>query len=160
LATGYGGTYRATVVDNTDPTMQSRLLVVVPEVSGTASAWAMPSFASSGGALPSVGEEVHVSFEQGDSDYPVWQSVGTSVAPGFGGGPYAGMYRAKVVDNVDPMMSNRLVVSVPEVAGTTTMWATPSSSVAGGGAPNPGQIVWVQFENGDPTYPVWVGVEQ
>jgi len=160
LATGYGGTYRATVVDNTDPTMQNRLLVVIPEVTGTASAWAVPSLASSGPALPSVGEEVHVSFERGDSDYPVWQSIATSAVPGHAGGVYPGMYRATVVDNIDPMLSSRLLVSVPEVAGTTTMWATRSPSLGEGQLPAAGQTVWVQFDNGDPSYPVWVGVAE
>jgi hypothetical protein len=160
VATGYGGTYRATVVDNTDPTMQNRLLVVIPEVTGTASAWAMPSFASSSEAVPSVGEDVYVSFEHGDSDYPVWQSMATSAVPGQMGGVYPGMYRGAVMDNIDPMQSNRLLVSVPEVAAGSTMWATRAPSLGGSELPALGETVWVQFENDDPSYPVWVGVAQ
>ena len=34
VVTGYGGTFRATVVDGADPMQQSRLEVVVPEVYG------------------------------------------------------------------------------------------------------------------------------
>jgi hypothetical protein len=33
--TGYGGTYRGTVIDNADPLMESRLRVLVPEISGS-----------------------------------------------------------------------------------------------------------------------------
>jgi hypothetical protein len=140
--------------------MQNRLLVVIPEVTGTASAWAVPSLASSGAALPSVGEEVHVSFEHGDSDYPVWHSITTSAVPGHAGGVYPGMYRATVMDNIDPMQSYRLLVSVPEVAASTTMWATRSPSLGGDELPAVGQTVWVQFDNGDPSFPVWVGLSQ
>jgi len=160
MATGYGGTYRASVVDNADPMMQNRLLVVIPEVTGSASAWAMPSLSSSGEALPSLGEEVYVSFEHGDSDYPVWHSVTTSSMPGHAAGVYPGMYRATVMDNVDPMQSDRLLVSVPDVASSTTMWATKSLSLGYGEPPPVGQTVWVQLENGDPSYPVWVGVAE
>jgi hypothetical protein len=160
MATGYGGTYRATVVDNMDPTMQNRLLVVVPEVTGSGSAWAMPSQSSSGAALPSVGEEVHVSYEHGDSDYPVWQSTATSSMPGHAGGVYPGMYHGTVMDNIDPMQTYRLLVSVPDVAGSTTLWATRSPLLGDAELPSVGQGVWVQFENGDPSYPVWVGIAQ
>ena len=34
MVTGYGGTYRATVVDDADPMQQYRLLVLVPDVHG------------------------------------------------------------------------------------------------------------------------------
>ena len=66
MPTGYGGTYRASVVDNADPMLQNRLLVVVPDVTGSQSAWAIPSLSSGGRPLPAVGDEVHVSYEQGD----------------------------------------------------------------------------------------------
>jgi hypothetical protein len=32
MATGYGGTYKAVVMDNVDPMVQNRLMVSVPEV--------------------------------------------------------------------------------------------------------------------------------
>lgn len=115
---GYGGTYRGHVVDNVDPSGQNRLSVTVPDVGGTPM-WAAPSDPSQVGQLPSVGDEVQVTFEGGDADHPVWQS--SSAAPastgGGGGGGYGGVYQATVVDNVDPGQGDRLQVSVPDVLG-------------------------------------------
>jgi hypothetical protein len=74
MATGYGGTYAGSVVNNVDPLMQNRLQVVVPEVYGPdVSGWAMPSVAPGDDSTPAVGDKVWISFERGDSDYPVWE---------------------------------------------------------------------------------------
>ena len=56
MPTGYGGTYRASVVDNADPMLQNRLLVLVPDVTGSQSAWAMP--ASIGAPAPALSTAV------------------------------------------------------------------------------------------------------
>ena len=72
------GKYRGTVVNNVDPQNMGRLAVTVPDVSNVqTSTWAMPSAALAGGqsglfAVPPVGSNVWVEFEQGNSDYPVW----------------------------------------------------------------------------------------
>jgi uncharacterized protein involved in type VI secretion and phage assembly len=72
------GKYRGTVVSNVDPQNMGRLSVTVPDVSNIqTSTWAMPSAALAGSgsgffAVPPVGSNVWVEFEQGDSDYPVW----------------------------------------------------------------------------------------
>jgi uncharacterized protein involved in type VI secretion and phage assembly len=72
------GKYRGTVVNNTDPQNMGRLSVTVPDVSNIqASTWAMPSAALAGNqsgffAVPPVGSNVWVEFEQGNSDYPIW----------------------------------------------------------------------------------------
>jgi hypothetical protein len=70
------------------------------------------------------------------------------------------MYRGTVMDNIDPIQTYRLLVSVPDVSGSTTMWATRSPQLGDAELPSVGQGVWVQFENGDPSYPVWVGIAQ
>ena len=71
--TGYTGTYRGSVVDDADPLQQNRLLVVVPEIYGDASAWALSSLPPGDTApLPGVGDVVWVSFEGGDAEYPIW----------------------------------------------------------------------------------------
>jgi uncharacterized protein involved in type VI secretion and phage assembly len=79
------------------------------------------------------------------------------------GNKYYGIYRATVINNVDPEFLGRINVTVPAVGGITpSTWAMPSIPFAGKqmGAymvPQVGSGVWVQFEAGDPDYPVWVG---
>ena len=78
-------------------------------------------------------------------------------------GRYLGKYRGTVVTNVDPMRQGRIQVRVPDVLGETpSSWAMPCFPVAGPqmGAyliPPVGAGVWVEFEQGDLSYPVWVG---
>jgi hypothetical protein len=74
-----------------------------------------------------------------------------------------GKYRGKVEGNIDPMMMGRLQVSVPAVLGQGRMsWAMPCVAFAGPGVglfllPPVGANVWVEFEGGDPDYPIWAG---
>lgn len=75
---------------------------------------------------------------------------------------YFGKYRGTVVDNADPTARGRLKVSVPAVLGDLQSWAMPCVPYAGDGVgfyslPEPGTGVWVEFEGGDPSYPVWAG---
>jgi uncharacterized protein involved in type VI secretion and phage assembly len=76
---------------------------------------------------------------------------------------YYGKYRGTVLNNVDPMQMGRLMVMVPDVnALTPATWAMPCAPVAGLQAglfsvPPIGSGVWVEFEQGDPDYPIWVG---
>ncbi|MCC6862860.1 MAG: hypothetical protein IT158_30075 [Bryobacterales bacterium] len=77
---------------------------------------------------------------------------------------FYGKYRGTVINNVDPMQMARLQVSVPDVLGSmpVSSWAMPCVPVAGMqmGAfvlPPIGAGVWVEFEQGDPSYPIWVG---
>ncbi|MCR0982757.1 phage baseplate assembly protein V [Roseomonas populi] len=77
--------------------------------------------------------------------------------------PFFGKYRGKVESNLDPLMQGRLQVSVPAVLGTEVPgWAMPCVPYAGPGVgflflPPVGAHVWVEFEGGDPDYPVWTG---
>lgn len=75
---------------------------------------------------------------------------------------YFGKFRGTVVDTADPSQRGRLMVSVPAVLGSTSVWAMPCVPYAGNGVgfyalPEPGTGVWVEFEGGDPSYPVWCG---
>ena len=76
---------------------------------------------------------------------------------------YYGKYRATVVNNVDPMQIGRIQVMVPDVSNLIpTTWAMPCFPIAGKqmGAyliPQVGAGVWVEFEQGNPDYPIWTG---
>lgn len=76
---------------------------------------------------------------------------------------YYGKYRGTVVNNVDPMLMGRIMVIVPDVSTVAlSSWAMPCVPVAGMQmgmftVPLIGAGVWVEFEQGDPDYPVWVG---
>jgi hypothetical protein len=155
MVTGYGGTYRATVVDDADPMQQNRLMVIVPDVYGDTSIWAAALW--SGAALPAIGDMVWVTFEHGDSGYPIWESDTGSQHDGHTTGAYVGRYRGLVLSNDDPMQQNRLEVTVPDV-DPSAAWAMPSYDTQYATPPDVGADVWIEYDNGDPAYPRWVGV--
>ncbi|HMC54296.1 MAG TPA: phage baseplate assembly protein V [Gemmatimonadaceae bacterium] len=85
---------------------------------------------------------------------------------GAGARTYVGKYRGIVINNVDPMMRGRLMLEVPDVLGLTpSTWAEPCTPLAGPTGPPMGVYmvppigagVWVEFEQGDPDFPIWVG---
>ncbi len=74
-----------------------------------------------------------------------------------------GKYRGTVISNTDPLGKGRLQVSVPGVLPPQlSQWAMPCVPYAGNqvglfGIPAVGAGVWVEFEGGDISYPIWVG---
>ena len=76
---------------------------------------------------------------------------------------FFGKYRGTVVNNIDPLQIGRIQAIVPDVSSTiTTNWAMPCVPVAGKQmgtffVPQIGAGVWIEFEQGDPNYPIWVG---
>jgi uncharacterized protein involved in type VI secretion and phage assembly len=76
---------------------------------------------------------------------------------------YFGKYRGMVLNNVDPMQMGRLMVQVPDISGLIpSTWAMPCFPVTGKQMgvwvlPVIGSGVWMEFEQGDPDYPIWVG---
>ena len=75
---------------------------------------------------------------------------------------YYGKYRGTVVDNLDPMTRGRLRVTVPAVLGPEQVWAMPCVPYAGPNLgfyflPENGTGVWVEFEAGEISYPIWSG---
>lgn len=77
-------------------------------------------------------------------------------------GRFFGKYRGIVQSNQDPTQRGRLEVLVPAVMDQEPVWAMPCVPYGGNNMgiytmPEPGTGVWVEFEAGDPSYPIWVG---
>jgi len=78
-------------------------------------------------------------------------------------GPYYGKYRGTVINNVDPLQIGRIQALVPDVTGVVpSSWALPCAPIAGiqngmFAVPVIGSGVWIEFEQGDPDYPIYVG---
>lgn len=76
---------------------------------------------------------------------------------------FYGKYRGMVLNNIDPMQMGRLQVQVPDVASLLPLsWAMPCFPFAGKqmgmwAIPQIGGGVWVEFEQGNPDYPIWSG---
>ncbi len=76
---------------------------------------------------------------------------------------FYGMYRGIVMKNKDPEGHRRVQVKIPQLGGGETKtqdwpWAWPSfSSGQRPYLPEVGEGVWIQFESGDPAYPIWTG---
>jgi uncharacterized protein involved in type VI secretion and phage assembly len=78
-------------------------------------------------------------------------------------GYHYGKYRGIVTNNQDPKALGRLKARVPEVLGGEEIgWALPVAPFAGNGigsftVPPPDSGVWIEFETGDVSRPIWSG---
>ncbi len=76
---------------------------------------------------------------------------------------FYGKYRGTVFSNIDPMQMGRIQAIVPDVLGLTpSSWAMPCVPLAGIQTgvyvvPPLGAGVWIEFEQGNSDYPIWVG---
>jgi hypothetical protein len=78
---------------------------------------------------------------------------------------FYGKYRGFVVNNMDPKRLGRLTLRIPSVLGSeiTSGWAMPCLPYGGQKnqglfcIPEVGAGVWVEFEEGDLEFPIWVG---
>jgi hypothetical protein len=76
---------------------------------------------------------------------------------------FYGKYRGIVLNNIDPLQIGRLQAMVPEVLGEIPSgWALPCAPYAGTGSgfyaiPPIGAGVWIEFEAGDTSRPIWTG---
>ncbi len=77
--------------------------------------------------------------------------------------PFYGKYRGIVTDINDPLMIGRIKANVPDVMGDQESgWAMPCAPFGGNqmgffALPSVGAGVWIEFEHGDPEYPIWSG---
>jgi hypothetical protein len=73
-------------------------------------------------------------------------------------GKFYGKYSGVAVDVADPKRLGQVKVRVPSVyPPDVAMWARPCFSPGHFFVPPEGAAVWVEFEAGDPSYPLWVG---
>ena len=76
---------------------------------------------------------------------------------------FYGLYRGIVTDNDDPSSVGRIKANVPSVLGDVeSSWCMPCVPYAGDQVgfaflPEVGSGVWIAFEGGDVSYPVWTG---
>lgn len=79
------------------------------------------------------------------------------------GKQFFGKYRGTVSQNKDPLMIGRVRAKVPDVMGDLESgWAMPCAPFGGAATgffalPTSGAGVWIEFEHGDPDYPIWSG---
>lgn len=76
---------------------------------------------------------------------------------------FYGKYRGIVRDINDPLQTFRITASVPDIFGEDESgWAMPCFPFGADGMgffalPKVGSGVWIEFEHGDPDYPIWTG---
>ena len=77
-------------------------------------------------------------------------------------GKYYSSYRAYVVENEDPDNMGRIKVMIPTLTDDKVhpKWAWPKNQFSGNNygfqvLPMKGDIVWVEFENGNTRFPLW-----
>ncbi|MFZ1611985.1 MAG: phage baseplate assembly protein V [Chitinophagales bacterium] len=75
---------------------------------------------------------------------------------------FFGKYRGLVTDNNDATNRGRVKVNVPAVFNELEVWALPCLPYTGDNVgfytiPDSGAGVWVEFEGGDPSFPIWTG---
>ena len=73
-----------------------------------------------------------------------------------------GKYAGRVASADDTEQSGRLQVVCPAILGSAAVWARPCVPYAGPGVgffflPPDGANVWIEFEGGDPSRPIWTG---
>jgi hypothetical protein len=86
-----------------------------------------------------------------------------STASGTSATRFFGKHRGLVSDNSDPLNLGRIKATVPEVLmDEPTGWALPALPYSGNGVgvytiPAVGAGVWIEFEAGDVSRPIWTG---
>ena len=94
---------------------------------------------------------------------PIWNVLNAIFREGLEKfGRYYSSYRGFVFDNEDPEGFGRLKLIIPQITGKAPLeyWAWPKGQFSGEGygmqiTPQKGDMVWVEFEMGNPRVPIW-----
>lgn len=79
---------------------------------------------------------------------------------------YFGKYRGTVINNIDPELRGRILAMVPDVLGIVpSSWCEACVPLSGPSGPPMGAYfvppigagVWIEFEQGDPSFPIFAG---
>ncbi len=71
---------------------------------------------------------------------------------------FYGKYRGVVTTNADQLNLGRIRALVPEVLGSRESgWALPCLPFGQFAVPPKDALVWIEFEKGNPEFPVWTG---
>ena len=75
---------------------------------------------------------------------------------------YYGKYRGKVENDFDPLFLGRIQARVAILPNSSINWCMPCVPYAGAGVgfyaiPPIGANVWIEFEGGNPNFPIWTG---
>ena len=95
---------------------------------------------------------------------PILDFLNSLIREGFEKfGRYYSSYRGFVADVDDPDSLSRVKLVIPQITGKQVMdyWAWPKHAFSGNGygsqiLPKKGDMVWVEFEMGNPRKPVWL----
>jgi type VI secretion system (T6SS) baseplate-like injector VgrG len=154
--------HRVAALDNSGP--EDRHFVVTVDTDGTSSV--RFGDGEHGARLPSGADQVVATYRSSKRFVAVVQQQGRVIVDkdwsesGLTAGRFYGVYRGLVTNNVDPTSRLRVQVRVSAVLGDQPLWAMPCQPVGAATVPVVGASVWVAFEAGDPSLPVWMGINQ
>ena len=89
--------------------------------------------------------------------------IGNMIGAMTGTKRFYGKYRGTVINTVDPLQQGRIQAMVPDVTGPIpSSWAMACVPITGKQygmwvLPQIGTGVWIEYEQGDPDYPIWSG---
>jgi len=71
---------------------------------------------------------------------------------------FFGKFKGRVVDNLDPKKACRVRAQIPGFGkGAETGWALCSNPLNSDSIPSIGETVWIEFEQGDTSFPIYSG---